>query len=710
MYLDLLINVALLVALTVVSGFVAQRVPVGQVRGSLYQGILFGSVAIIGMLRPWVLEPGLIFDGRSIVLSLCAYFFGLPAALVSTGLAAGFRLQLGGAPAWSGAAVIFAAAGVGLLARRYRSPTVELPGTRQLYAFGLAVHVLMLLILLILLPAAIRWPALGAMTVPVLLIFPLATILVGRILADQTQTRALVRSLRESNERLEVTLRSIGDGVISTDLAGRITRLNPVAEALTGWPEAEARGRPMEEVLQLINATTREKMTNPAERVLREGSVVGLANHTALIARDGTERIIADSAAPIRDHDDHIIGVVLVISDHTAAHQAAENLRQSQKLEALGQLAGGVAHDFNNLLTVILGRLGLLKLTFGSAHATSESLSEIESAATRAATLTRQLLAFGRRQVMHRQDLDLREVVDEVAKLLRRTLGETVRLDIVHAPTPLPLNADRGMLEQVLLNLAINARDAMPRGGTLTVHTTATTYTANDLPAPAPEGARPGDFVTLTLRDEGSGIDPALLPHVFEPFFTTKEVGAGTGLGLATVHGIVRQHEGWVQVATTPGAGSTFTVCLPAGATTVAAGPTVEPAPAGLGDGETILLVEDELAVQEIAALVLRRHGYEVLAANHGPAALALWEQHRDRIALLFTDVVMPEGMSGVELAAQLRASRPDLPVLFASGYNLEFNRGHAGPLRPGQYFLSKPYPLDVLLQRVRQALDQKVG
>jgi len=559
------------------------------------------------------------------------------------------------------------------------------------------------------LPAAVSQQVLGALIVPVMLIFPLATILVGRILSDQDQGRRLVHSLRESNERLDVTLRSIGDGVISTDLRGRVTRLNPVAETLTGWTEAEARGRPMEEIFRIANASTRETALNPAERVLREGVVVGLANHTLLIARDGTERIISDSAAPIRDHDDKIIGVVLVFSDHTAAHEAEENLRQSQKLEALGRLAGGIAHDFNNLLTVILGRLGLIKLTMQSGRPAADSLAEIESAAERAATLTRQLLAFSRRQVMHRQDLDLREVVGEMAKLLRRTLGETVRLEIEHPDAPLTLNADRGMLEQVLLNLAINARDAMPRGGTLTVATAALALTESDLPSPPPEGARPGDFVRLSLQDEGAGIDPAVLPRIFEPFFTTKAVGAGTGLGLATVHGIVRQHEGWVQVETTPDHGSTFTVYLPASPAPAAAVSRPEAPPAAQGAGETILLVEDELAVQEIAALVLRRHGYEVLTANHGPEALTLRQEHRDRIALLFTDVVMPEGMSGIELAAQLRESRPDLPVLYASGYNLEFNQGKSGPLAPGQRFLSKPYPLDLLMRTIREILDDAV-
>jgi len=384
-------------------------------------------------------------------------------------------------------------------------------------------------------------------------------------------------------------------------------------------------------------------------------------------------------------------------------------LRQSQKMEAVGQLAGGIAHDFNNLLAVMRGNTELVLMTDGQLSDTvSDCLKQVVSASDRAANLTRQLLTFSRKQVMQPQPLDLNEVIGNFTKMLKRIIGEDFQLQCTYAARLPAVQADVGMLEQVLVNLAVNARDAMPRGGQLLILTETTRLDAAYTSA-HPE-ARAGDFVCLSVTDTGTGIAAEHLPHLFEPFFTTKEVGKGTGLGLATVYGIVHQHEGWIEVASQLGAGSTFKIFLPAIEPSLAAVSATEPVEAKpAGGSETILMVEDDEAVRSLTSRILRRSGYHVHEAASGPQALELWRAHKQEIALVLTDIIMPEHMNGRELADRLRAERPDLKVIFISGYSGEtVGQDSASPWRTGTAFLQKPCHRHTLLQTVREALDQK--
>jgi CheY-like chemotaxis protein len=367
-------------------------------------------------------------------------------------------------------------------------------------------------------------------------------------------------------------------------------------------------------------------------------------------------------------------------------------------------LAAGVAHDFNNILTIICGNLTMLR---ESLPAKSERLSCVDqalSAADRAANLTRQLLTFSRRQPLQPRDLDLNEVVANMTKMLKRLIGEHIALEAHYAPGNAPIHADPGMMEQVLINLAVNSRDAMPKGGRLILQTAPVAITEAD--ARNRPKARPGEFIELTVNDTGCGISRQDLPHIFEPFFTTKEVGKGTGLGLATVFGIIDQHQGWIEVESDTELGTTFHMFLPR-LSQAAAAALLESsaAPAARGGTETILLVEDEVAVRQLMHVLLSGHGYQVHEAASGVAAFDVWAQHRERINLLVTDMVMPEGIGGRELAERLTQEKPGLKVIYCSGYT-DDALGSDSPLRNNKNFLEKPFDPNSFLQRVRHCLD----
>lgn len=392
------------------------------------------------------------------------------------------------------------------------------------------------------------------------------------------------------------------------------------------------------------------------------------------------------------------------VEDITDRLSLEEQFRQSQKMESIGQLASGVAHDFNNMLTIIQGHAGILMARPDLHPKMFESAQAVFFASERAAGLTRQLLMFSRKNVMQIRPLDLREVVGSVTKMLKRLLGEIVTLEFT-PPAELPMvNADSGMLEQVLMNLCVNARDAMPKGGTLAI--SLGPVQINDDYAQGHPEARLGQFVCLRVADTGTGMDSATMIRIFEPFFTTKDIGKGTGLGLATCYGIVKQHGGWIEVSSEVGKGSKFSVFLPAGGKTAGAVETdSDPAAFVRGGSETILIVEDEPVLRDMARVILEECGYKILEAGNGKEALNVWEANRDKIELILTDMVMPEGVSGVELAEKLLAEQPGLKVVFTSGYTVdEMNTTFFE--KNNTRFLQKPYKRTSLAHAVRDALD----
>jgi two-component system cell cycle sensor histidine kinase/response regulator CckA len=391
-------------------------------------------------------------------------------------------------------------------------------------------------------------------------------------------------------------------------------------------------------------------------------------------------------------------------SDITERLNLETQLRHSVKMEAVGQLAAGVAHDFNNILTIIQGHAELLTQAPGLEIKCENSARQIASAAERASKLISRLLMFSRKQVMRQRHANLNDIIQHILPMLQGLVGPHVIFEFQAAPDLPALCVDTGMMEQVVVNLVINARDAMRSGGRLVL--TTSQQVLEPVSSVLNPEARPGHFVCLTVEDTGCGMNSATLSHMFEPFFTTKETGRGTGLGLATVYGIIKQHQGWVLVESQVERGSTFTIFLPSVLKPSVAAPGQTPSAMSVG-GETILVVEDEPALRELVVNILELCGYRILQAGTGPAALQVWEKHKNEIDLLLTDMVMPEGMSGRQLAERLLAEDPGLKVIYTSGYS----PGMAGKdiaLLEGFNFLAKPYPPSRLAHIVRECLDGK--
>ena len=416
---------------------------------------------------------------------------------------------------------------------------------------------------------------------------------------------------------------------------------------------------------------------------------------------DGRRLLIHWAKAPTTDGRVHVIETIV---DVTKRKQDEQSLRQSQKMEALGRLAAGIAHDFNNLLMVVIGHAQRVAQQLGS-HPCHHEVEMIGQAGSRAAALTKKLLTFSRRQVLEQRDVPLNTLIRDMEDILRRLIGEQIQTVIVLDPRAGHVLGDPVQIEQVLLNLALNARDSMAEGGILTIETG--NADLDEAYVGAHPGAVPGPYVKLVVEDTGCGIDAETLAHIFEPFFSTKEFGKGTGLGLATVHGIVKQHGGWVEVSSKSGCGSTFNVLLPASAETAkpAHEDTTPNAPV-TGGKETILVVEDEPVLREMAQMILEECGYKVFVAANGREAIEVWERHPNSVDLLFTDMVMPAGVSGVDLASKLLGQRPPLRVVFASGYTVDDISTDFLERHNDARFLQKPYTRVTLARAVRESLD----
>ena len=502
----------------------------------------------------------------------------------------------------------------------------------------------------------------------------------------------------EMHLRLATAVEQAAEDIMITDAGGKILYVNPAFETITGYSRGKVIGsNPRFLKSGKHDAAFYKNMWSTLGRgEVWSGRIINKRKDGALFEEEA-------AISPIRDATGKIINYVGVRRDVTREVALEAQLRQSQKMEAIGQLAGGIAHDFNNLLTAIRGNASLVLLSNQSqSEEISDCAQQIVEAAERAANLTRQLLMFSRKQVIQPIRLDLNEVVAQMTKLLQRILGEDISLASNYAAGLPAIEADTGMIEQVLLNLAVNSRDAMPKGGQLIISTGAETL--NPGATGQNNGSPAGSYVRLTVADTGCGIAPENLPHIFEPFFTTKEVGKGTGLGLATVHGIVQQHNGWITVTSEINRGTMFHIYFPAMARAKAERKTGTATADLPGGTETILVVEDELIVRLAVSTMLQRFGYTVLSAESGREALKTWQKHKDRIQLLLTDIVMPDGVSGYELARQLQADQPQLKVIYTSGYS-----GNVADRRltmvEGVNFLQKPYAPQKLAEALRKNL-----
>jgi two-component system, cell cycle sensor histidine kinase and response regulator CckA len=512
----------------------------------------------------------------------------------------------------------------------------------------------------------------------------------------------LVSGFHSSRSMLSATLSSIADGVVATDRDERVTFLNPVAEALTGWRRAEALGRPLGEVLQVIEEGGRAPAGSPARDAIRTRATAHNVGPVLLIARDKTEIAIEQSAAALCDERGRLRGAILVFRDITGRRQLEEELSHARKMDAVGRLAGGVAGDFNNVLTVITGYSDLLRAQIPAASPLHRFADEILYAGERAAALTRQLLTFSSGQVSRPKMTDLNSSIAGMEPMLRRLLGDSVELIVLPGPALGPVQIDGAQMQQAIMNLATNAREAMPNGGKLVLETSNLEL---DETAAKKAGVKPGAYVMLAVSDTGSGMNAETRSRLFEPFFTTKEHGKGSGLGLSMVYGTVKQNEGHITVYSQVNCGTIFEIYLPRVEQAAAVAP--ERRLAASKGSETILLVDDEEGVRKLVSAVLHNGGYTVIEAANGSAALLVYEKNSHKIDLVLTDVVMPQ-MSGFELGEQLAGKNPDLQVLYMSGYR--DNPINSPPGERPKAFLNKPFTPDILLAKIREVLDEGGG
>ena len=503
--------------------------------------------------------------------------------------------------------------------------------------------------------------------------------------------------LAESEERYRSLAESATDAIITLDSDGAITFANSAASTTFGYRSDEMLGQ---SVAMLMPESDRDLHLTNLARYQETGQRTLSWNAVRLTGRHKSGRDIPVEASLTEHTAAGARKLTAIMRDLSERQRLEEQLLQAQKMQALDRLAGGIAHDFNNLLMAIGGNAELAGSHLDPAHPARSGMLEIRRAAERAGELTSKLLAFTRKQPIQPQRLDLNVAVSELGAMLARLISEDIAIEIRLTKEPAWVDADPGLIDQVLLNLAINARDAMRGGGRLTLSTSIVTFDERVKALNA--AGRPGSFVCVRVTDTGTGIDPQHLPSIFEPFFTTKDVGKGTGLGLATTYGVARQHGGWVEVESEVGMGTTFRVFLPRqeAPDATAVGPAALP-PIG-GGRETILLVEDEPQVRAVIRRVLTTYGYTILEAPDGPAGLVIWEARGHEIDLLLTDVVMPRGMTGPDLAAALRRDRPHLRVIFMTGYQAEVDLDRIGADAP---LLRKPFSLAELARTVEDTL-----
>ena len=528
---------------------------------------------------------------------------------------------------------------------------------------------------------------------------------------DIAERKQAQEALRESEQRLSEIIDFLPDATFAIDRQGTVIAWNRAIEKISGCQAGAMLGKGNHEyalpfhgmrqpvLIDLVLAPDKAAASQYSFLENKDNVLVGEIE----VRIQGKKRLLWGKASPLFNSKGEVAGAIETIRDITERRALETQLRQSQKMEAFGQLAAGVAHDFNNILTVIQGHSSLLQARPLPDAERIAAASEIGLASQRAANLTRQLLTFSQRQVFQPRNLDLNGIVANMTKMLLRLIGEHIHLEARYSSASAWVHADPGMMEQILVNLAVNSRDAMPQGGHLVLETGLVTFSPGNGAVRA--GRRPGDFVHLAVSDTGAGIAAENLPHVFEPFFTTKEPGKGTGLGLATVFGIVEKHQGWIEIESQVNAGTAFHVYLPHSAQPASALAGRPPAGPSPGGNETILLVEDETALRRLSRLILERKGYRVHEAESGVAAWRLWQQHRAGIDMLITDMVMPGGLNGRELAEKTRADKPALKIIYCSGYTDDM-LGQDSDLRVNGNFLEKPFAPDELLRRIRAQFD----
>lgn len=835
MVFDLIHNIALLVALGVGLQILARRTEGRPAMYGLVTGLLFGCVGVVGMMTPMKFAPGVIYDGRSIVLSLAGLFGGPIAAAISAVMCSVYRYSVGGAGVWAGLATIVESAILGTILFYFRRRDEIWVSPIRLWLFAILVHVIMMAAQFLI--PNYGWEVLRRVGPSVLLFYPLAFLLIAQVFLDGERRRIADAALRESEQKYRDLVENANSSILRMDIMGTITFLNEFACRFFGYsrqdligqkvpheilPLRTQAGKNLPEMIHDIAIHPEQYTSNEIENICKDGTRVWIAwaNKPILdehgqcveilcVGNDITERKRAEEALKesesrwqfalegardgvwdwnvqtnklyfskrwkemlgfeedeIKDsleewekrvHPDDLascyvelnrhlkgetpfyqdeyrmfckdgtckwildrgkviqwtaegvpvrfLGTHTDISDRKQAEAEREKLEgqllQSQKMEAVGQLAGGVAHDFNNLLQIILGNVDMIIKELGQDLPSGGPLDDVRMAAERAADLTHQLLAFSRRQVIQPVTLDLNDLIQGMLKMIRRLIGEHIDLRFWPEHNLGPVQADRGQIEQIVMNLCVNAHDAMPKGGTLTIVTRSVAIDSNycdDHP-----WASEGRYALMSVTDTGIGMDEITRMRVFEPFFTTKSMGHGTGLGLATVYGIVKHHNGFIHVYSEPGKGTEFKIYLPVVDSPLEEVRIMEER-GTLNGTETILVAEDEDMVRELAVRLLEDAGYIVHAAYDGEEAVRIFRENANSIDLALLDVMMPR-ISGREVMERIKAMSPQMRFLFCSGYSE--NVIHTDfVVEEGVHIITKPYRREGLLRAIREVLD----
>ncbi len=815
--LPLVHNAALLLVLAVLYDLIPIRPGPNRFAAQAINGMIIGLIAIAVMTNPLHFSPGVVFDTRSVLLSMTGLFFGTIPAVIAAIIAALYRFLGGGAGTWVGIGVIATSAGIGIFWQRVRSqrnPSHFL--LLELYLLGIVVHVVMLLLMLFL-PWPIAVKVLSGITIPVMLIYPVGTVLLGRLLAIQQERRKSVGALTESESRYRSLFESNNAVILLIDPeSGAIRDANAAACRYYGWPREEMIQKGIADINTLSMNEIKAELDRAArdernhfffKHRLADGSVRDVEIYSGTIRVEGedllyslvfdvTDRLMAEKTLnserkrfkqildafpngiyivnadyeidyvnprlqeefgavegqkcheylhdlpapcnwcpnpkvlqgervewewynPANDrmydlydiplyNDDGTVSKIEFFHDITERKRAEENQRNleeqlfhAQKMDAVGRLAGGVAHDFNNLLSIILGYGDMMLEEMKPDHPDRSSLQEIYNAGVRAQKLTRQLLAFSRRQVLDVRIIDVNTAVSGFAKMMHRLIGEDIELKLNISTNEVRVKADMSQLEQVLMNLAVNARDAMPDGGELSIET-GIVELDQDYAAQRPD-VNPGTYGMVAVRDNGTGMDSETLHQIFEPFFSTKEKSKGTGLGLSMVYGIVKQHGGNIWVYSEPGHGTIFKIYLPHTADEdLSFGENSTSIPVLLGSA-TVMVVEDDPGVKRLVCNILSGKGYKVLETRNVDHAIALAREHNGEIHLVLTDVIMP-GMNGPALYQKIVQYHPESRVLYMSGYT-ENIITRQGVLMEGIHFLEKPFSTRKLLKKIGEIL-----
>ncbi len=523
------------------------------------------------------------------------------------------------------------------------------------------------------------------------------------VIYQHLQIYRIRRRLIEREELFRLISENAADMIALVDADGNRLYNSPSYSAILGYTPEELQATP---ALEQIHPDDVERVLEAAKETKREGT--GRRIEYRMRHKNGSWRLLESTASTITDASGKVGKLVIVNRDITDRKRLEEQYRQAQKMEAVGRLSGGIAHDFNNLLGVMIGFAEILQANVGDSPLLADSVEEILKAGKRAGSLTRQLLAFSRQQVLEPKILELNNTIAEIEKMLRRIIGEDVQLETILDSAAGRIKADEGQIEQVLLNLAVNARDAMPSGGKLTIETR-NAHLDDEFARRHSYPIKNGDYVLFTVTDTGVGMNAEVLAHMFEPFFTTKEKGKGTGLGLATVYGIVKQSGGYIDVTSEIGRGTSFNIYLPRVDEEPASKDSQKNLPTVAAGKQTILVVEDEESLLKSTCSLLRAVGYEVLEAGSGSAALRISQERNREIQAVLTDVVMP-GMDGVELVQHLLAQRPSLKVIYMSGYTGQ-SAGRSAAFSPDALFLMKPFTREELARKIQDALqEQTVG